>query len=385
MKVDTPVATMGIRGTACVVEIEFDLSQVPNLTPQLAPPVKFQVLVEPDGTSGSYVLLDRVTLAPMATVNQPGTVTTVSGGGTVSFLASAQLSPELMKLISEVFSQKFTDNSNPKSDTHFTDAVVPETSFPVKLASGDAVTATVHVVVADPGTSGLGNGPTGTGGHIPGAPGAFAENKALSELAHLTGSSLIDTTTGHVSYADVNAGDSPSVSTAFDHFKYHDAAGHDVTATLTAEQLNAINAVAVPLVVVQDAGGKNTGAATWTYNVQDHALDFLAEGETLTLTYMARVDNNYAPSDEFTFAPFTITITGTNDVPTIVANLTNASGGVVEDSNVNASGNIATDGTITFNDVDLTDTHTASFVLKSSHATAACRALRMAPVSARSR
>ena len=47
----------------------------------------------------------------MATVNQAGTMTTVSGQGAVSFLASAQLSPEAMKLISEVFSQKFTDNS----------------------------------------------------------------------------------------------------------------------------------------------------------------------------------------------------------------------------------------------------------------------------------
>ncbi|NWP84919.1 hypothetical protein GY982_25630, partial [Escherichia coli] len=73
-------------------------------SPGSAPPARFQVLVEPDGTTGSYVLLDRVTLAPIATVNQAGTVTTVSGQGTVSFLASAQLSPEAMKLISEVFS-----------------------------------------------------------------------------------------------------------------------------------------------------------------------------------------------------------------------------------------------------------------------------------------
>src|SRR5262249_11677305 len=108
MKVDTPVATMGIRGTACLVEIEFDLSVLQPVQPNaigpqlaLAPPVKFQVLVEPDGTTGSYVLLERTTLAPMATVNQAGTVTTVSGSGAVSFLASAQLSPEVMKLISE--------------------------------------------------------------------------------------------------------------------------------------------------------------------------------------------------------------------------------------------------------------------------------------------
>src|SRR5262249_57420365 len=74
MKVDTPVATMGIRGTACLVEIEFDLTAGPPVQtnaigPQLAlaPPVKFQGLVEPDGTTGSYVLLDPTTPAPLPT------------------------------------------------------------------------------------------------------------------------------------------------------------------------------------------------------------------------------------------------------------------------------------------------------------------------------
>src|SRR5204863_8221856 len=45
MKVDTPVATMGIRGTACLVEIGFDVTQAN------APPVTFHVLEEklPDG------------------------------------------------------------------------------------------------------------------------------------------------------------------------------------------------------------------------------------------------------------------------------------------------------------------------------------------------
>src|SRR5262249_61693552 len=155
MRVATPVATMGIRGTACLVEIEFDLSVVQPVQPNaigpqlaLAPPVKFQVLVEPDGTTGSYVLLERTTLAPMATVNQAGTVTSVSGTGAVSFLSSAQLSPEVMKLISEVFSQKFTDNSNPKSDTHFTDSPIPDTPFGFKFANGDLGIGIIHVVNA---------------------------------------------------------------------------------------------------------------------------------------------------------------------------------------------------------------------------------------------
>ena len=62
-------------------------------------------------------------------------------------------------------------------------------------------------------------------------------------------------------------------------------------------------------------------------------------------------------------------ITGTNDAPTIVAGSTTASGSVTEDAGV-ASGEIGTSGTIAFQDVDLIDTHGATFVLKSSDASA---------------
>ena len=107
----------------------------------------------------------------------------------------------------------------------------------------------------------------------------------------------------------------------------------------------------MPLVVVQDPNGKNTGQATWTYNIADGAFDFLAAGETLTLTYMARVDNNYAPNNETTFVPFTIVITGTNDKPTL-----SATGGTITERI--GTGNTAVDtvtGSVTFTDVDLTD------------------------------
>ncbi len=54
MKVDTPVATMGIRGTAVLVEIDFDVPGQNGL-----PSAKFQVLMEPDGTTGSYICSTR--------------------------------------------------------------------------------------------------------------------------------------------------------------------------------------------------------------------------------------------------------------------------------------------------------------------------------------
>ena len=133
MKVDTPVATMGIRGTAVLVEIDFVVPAQGG-----APPASFQVLVEPDGTTGSYILFDKTTLNPIATVNQAGTQTIVNGQGTVNFISSAQLSADAQKIITDVFSLKFSDLNNPntKQAQNFTDTIVPETLF-VKLGNGE--------------------------------------------------------------------------------------------------------------------------------------------------------------------------------------------------------------------------------------------------------
>ena len=53
-----------------------------------------------------------------------------------------------------------------------------------------------------------------------------------------------------------------------------------------------------------------------------------------------------------------------------MAGSTTPSGGVTEDVAIDGSGHIGTGGTITFQDLDLIDTHTASFVLNSTDATA---------------
>ncbi|MEH2592658.1 VCBS domain-containing protein [Bradyrhizobium sp. AZCC 1721] len=359
MKVDTPVATMGIRGTAVLVEIDFE---VPGSG--IAPPAKFQVLVEPDGTTGSYILFDKTTLTPIATVNRAGTQTIVSGQGTVSFQSSVQLSPDAQKIISDVFSLKFTDLNNPntKLTTNFTDSIVPETLF-VKLTGGEFIPVTLQLLNIPSGaTPPVDPGPPPRLVHIPGPPRAEAFGGAATERIDVTASSALDSISGIVNYIDVNVGDTPSVSTQFSSFVYQDAQGADVTTTLTAQQLAAIKAVEVPLSVVQDPNGKNIGTATWTYNIADGAFDFLATGETLKLTYMARVDNNFAPNNETTFVPFTIVITGTNDKPTI-----SAIGGEITERI--GTGNTTIDtvsGTVTFGDVDLTDRPVVSVAISTT-------------------
>ena len=357
MKVDTPVATMGIRGTAVLVEIDFDVQG------GSAPPAKFQVLVEPDGTTGSYILFDKTTLTPIATVNQAGTQTIISGNGNVSFLSSVQLSPDAQSLINQLFAWKYTNaDPNPKSDTHFTDTIIPQ-SFGLKLADGTIITAIPqYVYVPEKVTKSGGTGPGDRLDHIPGEPTVVTTNGASAERAFVTHSSTIDKVSGTISYADINAGDVPTASAKFNSFSYKDAHNHVVTASLTAEQLAAIKAVEIPLQVTQDPAGINHGTATWTYSIADNAFDFLAAGETLTLTYLARVDNNFAPSNEFTIVPVTITVTGTNDAPTIAT-----SGGTIIELIGTGNPELHTiSGTVTFTDVDLTDRPIVSAALSSS-------------------
>ena len=359
MKVDTPVATMGIRGTAVLVEIDFTVPANGG-----APPAKFQVLVEPDGTTGSYILFDKTTLTPIATVNQAGTATIVNGQGGVNFLSSAQLSADAQKIITDVFALKFSDLNNPNTKTagNQNDSIVPETLF-VKTANGeDVAVKLVTVDVSDKSGGSTGTTTTTTHDHVAGKPDAAATSGALAERVNLTAGAVTDSVSGTVKYLDVNPGDVPTVKTAFASFTFQNAQHADVSATLTAEQLAAIQAVEVPLVVVQDPAGVNFGTATWTYNIVDGAFDFLAVGETLTLTYIARVDNNFAPNNETSFRTITITVTGTNDAPTVVA-----SGGAITE--LIGTGNTATDiatGTVTFADVDLTDRPVVSAALSVS-------------------
>ena len=45
--------------------------------------------------------------------------------------------------------------------------------------------------------------------------------------------------------------------------------------------------------VVQAAGNTHNGSETWTYSIEDSKFDFIANGETLTLNYVAQVDDGH--------------------------------------------------------------------------------------------
>ena len=155
MKVDTPVATMGIRGTAVLVEIDFKIPvQDFNLTPdklsQLLPEVNLQVLVEPDGTTGSFFAYEKGTLVKLAEISEAGQQFKITSLGVVS-VTNAPLPPDVQKLITDVFALKFTDNTNTKTlDHQFTDSIVPQSLQPIMLANGTtAIPVIVNVNTAE--------------------------------------------------------------------------------------------------------------------------------------------------------------------------------------------------------------------------------------------
>ncbi|MEM7299659.1 MAG: VCBS domain-containing protein [Pseudomonadota bacterium] len=78
MSVDTPVATMGIRGTAPVVKID-----------AVSGATQYGIVADPDGTYGRYVLINKVTGEIIGTVSSP----------TVSlFLASVDGTPQTVPI-----------------------------------------------------------------------------------------------------------------------------------------------------------------------------------------------------------------------------------------------------------------------------------------------
>src|SRR5213075_2662235 len=91
---------------------------------------------------------------------------------------------------------------------------------------------------------------------------------------------------------------------------------------------------------------------TWDYSVANSATQYLAEGETTTENFTVKVKDNHGG---FVDQGVTVTVTGVNDAPTISA--ADGSGAVTEDA---TSPNLTDTGAITFDDVDLIDTHSTS-------------------------
>nr|CAD6596238.1 hypothetical protein RKHAN_00247 [Rhizobium sp. Khangiran2] len=93
----------------------------------------------------------------------------------------------------------------------------------------------------------------------------------------------------------------------------------------------------------------------WNFNSGSQAFDFLAEGETLTLTYVVRATDDSADA-AFAEQTVTITINGTNDAPTVSASTPDH----LVEAGHQVAGVASSTATLTLGDVDGTvayDTH----------------------------
>ena len=81
-------------------------------------------------------------------------------------------------------------------------------------------------------------------------------------------------------------------------------------------------------------------------------MQYLAAEQTATESFTITIDDGHGGIVD---QPVTVTVTGTNDRPTISA--ADGTGAVTEDA---AAPNLTDTGTVTFDDLDLIDTHSVS-------------------------
>ncbi|WP_411288494.1 beta strand repeat-containing protein, partial [Phenylobacterium sp.] len=209
------------------------------------------------------------------------------------------------------------------SPTHWQYLAAGETatdSFTYKVtdADGDQQTATVTVTI-----TGANDAPTITSAV---STGATVEDGAMSA-------------DGVIAFADVDLSNS-----------------HAVTATPNATGYLGVFSTAV----TNASTGDGAGAVGWAFTVDPATIQHLAKDQVATQLYTVTVADNHGGSVQQVVA---VTITGTNDAPTISA-ATTATGAVTERADGASDENTATltaSGAVAFADVDLTDTHSATF------------------------
>jgi len=104
-----------------------------------------------------------------------------------------------------------------------------------------------------------------------------------------------------------------------------------------------------------------TGSQAWTFSAADKNFDYLAAGETLTLTYTIQLNDHHGGVVN---TPVTITIQGANDAPT----LADVNAGTLTDTAANDTFSPLT-GTLHGHDVDDGETATLTYAaLNSDHA-----------------
>ncbi|MGY4608900.1 VCBS repeat-containing protein [Bradyrhizobium sp. USDA 4474] len=274
------------------------------------------------------------------------TVTGVSTSGTTSGL------PTNATLLSWLTLGTLTDSTNGVTGSDGWSFAAQDKSFDY-LAAGQTVTLTYTVQVADThgGTTSQNVVVTITGTND--APsivaGSTTATGAFSELSGQTGSTTADSASGSIAFADVDLSDSHTVSQGTPSFAWSGG-------SLTAGQISALTAASTLTLTKTDSIGSGSGSVAWGYSAQDKSFDFLAAGQTLTVTYAVSINDGHGGT---TSQNVVVTIAGTNDTPVITSGA--QTGAITElAGQTGSTTNDTASGAVTFTDADLSDTHTAT-------------------------
>ena len=168
-------------------------------------------------------------------------------------------------------------------------------TFTVQVSDGHGGLASQNIVITVNGTE---DKPVVTT-----TPNSFAELSG-------TNNPNTDSVSGTINFSDVDLSDRPTVTTAFSGYTYTAADGVTPLSLTVPQQTAIFNS----LVLGPTPPNTSSGSVTWTYSVADKTLDFLAQNETVTLTYIATVNDH---KGGIVTEPITVTIHGTNDAPVI--------------------------------------------------------------------
>ncbi|MDH2344395.1 VCBS domain-containing protein [Bradyrhizobium sp. SSUT77] len=106
---------------------------------------------------------------------------------------------------------------------------------------------------------------------------------------------------------------------------------------------------------VLKTSGSSTGTINTTFSAPDLAFDYLAAGQHLDITYTVQLDDHAGGISTQTV---TVTVVGSNDKPIFLSCPESAA--LVEDHNVDPTGNLTAHDSLFFTDIDLADTHSVS-------------------------
>ena len=152
----------------------------------------------------------------------------------------------------------------------------------------------------------------------------------LGEAPGVTGSSTLITASGELTFSGLFIGNS-AISASFVSAAW---AGGSLPSGLASILGSAFSTLS--------SGFNSVGVS---FSIVDKNLDFLAAGEPLTLTYNVTINNGQATK------PVVIEIVGANDQPTVAVGI----GDSVSKSLTDGNAALTAGGTITVNDIDLSD------------------------------